>query len=119
MHDLRAIVRERARDDRQRHLERSRQRLLASFEKRCRTLMIGALSRSEASFGALWGHGKPKASLTEAELRWRALWESFRSELLDFGNGQIRQGRASALDYEVDFRPTLTVLPVLEEGNHG
>ncbi len=82
-------------NSRQLELLRSRQRFVASMEKRLNTTMVGALARFEAFFGRLWGHGGD-GTLTAEQRHWLAVWKECRAEVLNNGNGQIRAVRVEA-----------------------
>jgi hypothetical protein len=72
-------------------------KLLDEVEKRFQTLMIGAISRVEKSFGYLWNHGnKPESETQEA---FKQKWDNLRTELLNHGNNQIRLAINTIEDY--------------------
>ena len=94
--------------------DESRLRLRRALERKLSTSFVGAISRFEEHFGALWGHGKPEGSLTENERRWRELWSRCRTEVLDNGNAQARAALAELSRYAVEwegYRLDLTVAP--------
>lgn len=72
-------------------------KLLDDVEKRFQTLMIGAISRVEKSFGYLWNHGSDPTNETQASFRQK--WDNLRTELLNHGNNQIRLAINSIEDY--------------------
>lgn len=84
--------------------------IIENMEKRFQTLMIGAISRFENSFGYLWNHGdEPK---TDNQYLFRDKWENLRQDLLNHGNFQIRQAvkdlekhfHASKYKYQYNFK---------------
>lgn len=54
------------------------------INKRCQTIMIGALARFEEHFSYLWTKETPNAKYFED------LWQQARQDILDYGNNQIR-----------------------------
>jgi hypothetical protein len=63
--------------------------IIKEMEKRLRTVMIGAISRMETSFGYLWNHGDDPQ--TENQELFADKWEDLRLAILDHGNYQIRE----------------------------
>ena len=59
--------------------------------KRFQTTMIGALYAFEETFGHLWGLEKYEDELTEAEYKFRLMWENTRNTVLNNGNNQLRK----------------------------
>jgi hypothetical protein len=60
-------------------------KLIKNIEKKCTTIMIGALARFEEKFGHLWEEeGDPKADAMHE------LWQETRHNVLNFGNHNIR-----------------------------
>lgn len=72
-------------------------KLLDEVEKRFQTLMIGAISRVEKSFGYLWNHGADPTN--DTQVAFREKWENLRTELLNHGNNQIRLAINAIEDY--------------------
>lgn len=68
----------------------SRRHIIEQLEKRFKTVMIGALARFENEFGYLWNNNDEPSSGQEAYFRDK--WEDLRSDLLDHGNDQMRNG---------------------------
>lgn len=62
--------------------------IIKNMETRMRTIMIGALSRMENSFGYLWNHGDDPETTNQKQFADK--WENLRLELLNHGNNQIR-----------------------------
>lgn len=62
--------------------------IIKHIETRMRTIMIGALSRMENSFGYLWNHGDDPQTTNQKQFADK--WENLRLELLNHGNNQIR-----------------------------
>lgn len=54
------------------------------FEKRMRTIMIGALARFEENFDHLWNENNKDTQY------FLDLWQKARQDILDYGNNQIR-----------------------------
>lgn len=75
--------------------------LLDMLETRFKTVMIGALSRFENSFGYLWKHGDDPQ--TQNEKLFADKWDELRIDLLNHGNNQIRLALADTVDF---FRKT-------------
>lgn len=60
-------------------------KLIKNIEKKCTTIMIGALARFEDNFGYLWEEeGDAESDLNHNK------WQNVRSNILNFGNHQIR-----------------------------
>jgi hypothetical protein len=68
----------------------NRRQIVEQMEKRFKTIMIGALARFENEFGYLWNGDEDPSNGQEAYFRDK--WEDLRSDLLDHGNAQIRNG---------------------------
>ena len=68
----------------------SRRQMIEQMEKRFKTTMIGALARFENEFGYLWNGDQEPSDGQEAYFRDK--WEDLRSDLLDHGNDQMRNG---------------------------
>lgn len=62
--------------------------IIEDIESRMKTLMIGFIDRFEQSFGYLWSHGKGVQN--ESEKAFRDKWTELRTDLLNYGNHQIR-----------------------------
>lgn len=80
---------------------RSAGRLGDNIKTKLNTAFIGAISRFEAHFGYLWGHGKKEHECTPSELEFRRLWESCRTEVLTNGNNQIRALKSEIGQYDI------------------
>lgn len=65
-------------------------KLSEDIEKHVRTTFIGAIAAFERKLGFLWGIDKPFDQKTENEKKWFDVWNAVRSEILDFGNHQMR-----------------------------
>lgn len=96
----------------------SKKRLQRILERKLKTSFIGALSKFEAVFGRLWGHGKDRADLTESEIRFRSLWELARTEVLNNGNNQIRAVQQELDLYTINFDGYQAIL-IPAEGEPG
>lgn len=79
----------------------SRHRLQRIIETKINTTMIGSLSAMEERFGVLWGQGKPIEELSQDELKWLAIKEDLRTEILNNGNNQKRAAIAEISQYDV------------------
>src|SRR4051812_9859758 len=100
-----------------RYKEASKQRLLRTIEKKCKTLMIGALAQFEQIFGRdLWGYGKDDSDKTQEELIAYELWQKCRTNILNNGNNQIRAIDNEVQNYEVKWLRYQLNLPVKKQG---
>jgi hypothetical protein len=95
---------EAARDAARQYAEDSRARLARNIETKIRTTMIGALSAVEQRLGHLWGLGKPREHLTEAERRMEAVKQDLRTDILNLGNNQLRAAMSEIGQYDVAWR---------------
>jgi hypothetical protein len=68
-----------------------RQNNVEPCEKRCKTIMIGALSEFEKNFGSLWGHDLDRRDKTREQKEWEEVWLEARERILDLGNSQIKK----------------------------
>lgn len=75
----------------------SRRQIIEQIETRFRTIMIGALARFEKEFGGLWNNNHDPSN--DQELYFRDKWEDLRSDILDHGNNQMRQGLEELTEY--------------------
>lgn len=62
--------------------------IIDDVDSRMKTLMIGFIDRFEQSFGYLWAHGKQPN--TDQQKLFKDKWSSLRTDLLNYGNHQIR-----------------------------
>lgn len=69
-------------------MNKHQDKIIKDTETRMRTIMIGALSRIEDTFGYLWNHGDEPE--TANQKLFSDKWENLRLELLNHGNNQIR-----------------------------
>lgn len=60
-------------------------KLIKNIEKKCTTIMIGAIAKFEQSFGHLWDKEDDKGNY------YHDLWQKTRHDILNFGNHQIRE----------------------------
>jgi hypothetical protein len=86
---LKAIRNKIRKENEQKYLENSKERLGKIITTKIRTSFIGALSQFEENFGFLWGHGNNEV-LTEEEAIMQEVWERTRTAVLNNGNNQIR-----------------------------
>lgn len=93
--------------------EQSRRRLQKIVETKLRTSFIGAIAEVEESIGRqLWGHGLPEDECSAEQLRWRAVWEATRKEILNNGNNQLRAANNELTQYDVKWNRCSVTLPV-------
>lgn len=71
--------------------------LLDMLETRFKTIMIGAISRFENSFGYLWAHDREPE--TKNEQYFADKWEALRMDLLNHGNNQIRLAISDTVNF--------------------
>jgi hypothetical protein len=101
---LRRITQQREADRQEaakRYAQQSRERLRKNMETKIRTTMIGSLALVEQKFSSLWGQGKPRNQLTDAELAWETIKDELRTEILNNGNNQLRAAIAEINQYDV------------------
>ena len=88
--------------------ERSKERLREIVKSKCETILIGALSSFETSFGELWAHGSKNK--TEVQKQFLRIWRECRKDILDKGNGKIRDLEKELEEYSISWvRKTYTV----------
>jgi hypothetical protein len=92
--------------------EVSKERVRREIKKSIETTMIGALSSAEKFFGFLWGYESDESRLTEEQLEYKQLYESFRSEVLDKGNVQIRSLPNILDTYEIQKKTYTFKMPI-------
>jgi hypothetical protein len=96
--------------------EQCKERFKKIVGKKFETVTVYPLSQFETIFGHLWGHGKPKESLTDEENVMRAKWEQCRTNILNVGNQQRRNFEAELSMYDVLWNRYQTVFyPVRNE----
>tara|TARA_E500000331_G_C16799083_1_gene515766 strand:- start:34 stop:402 length:369 start_codon:yes stop_codon:yes gene_type:complete len=86
----------------------SKDRLAKLLKKKVQTTMIGALSSIEEHFGFLW-----EDCTTEDQKKFKELYNSIRSEILDKGNHQARNIDAELAQYEVEWLKYNYKIPVI------
>lgn len=69
-------------------MNKYQEKIIKDIETRMRTIMIGAISRMEETFGYLWNHGDDPE--TTNQKLFLDKWEDLRLQLLNHGNHQIR-----------------------------
>lgn len=94
--------------------EQSKTNLEKSTVKKMQTIMIGALACMEQNLGFLWGHNEDRVS-TKEELELKDLFNKIRNEILDKGNGQIRNFKQELELYKVEQKTNMIQLPVLPQ----
>jgi hypothetical protein len=65
-------------------MNQKQNQLIKDIEKKCTTIMIGALVRFEETFGNLWEKEDERGDY------YHDLWQKTRHEILNFGNHQTR-----------------------------
>lgn len=90
----------------------SKERIQQEIKKSINTTMIGALASAEKFFGFLWGYETDEAALTNEQKEFLSLYESFRSEVLDKGNIQIRNLPNTLEPYEIQKKTYTYRLPM-------
>jgi hypothetical protein len=66
-------------------MNHTQNKLIKSIEKKCTTIMIGALARFEDKFAELWDQeGNPESD------KLHDTWQETRHSILNFGNHHIR-----------------------------
>jgi transcription termination factor Rho len=90
----------------------AKEALEKSVVKKMQTVMIGALASVEQQLGFLWGHNENR-HMTDEELELKSLFDKIRSEILDKGNGQIRNFKQELEGYKVEPIKVTVQLPVI------
>lgn len=85
----------------QKYSESSKKQLLKILETKLRTSFIAPLGYFEEHFGFMWGRGKKESELTEDELRYKVIWNSIRTNILNNGNNQIRAVHNELMQYTI------------------
>lgn len=67
-----------------------KEKLKELIQSYIKTVMIGELSKFEAFFGNLWGHGLMEEDCTEKQKDCYEIWQQCRHEILNFGNKNVR-----------------------------
>lgn len=96
---------------------RSQERLTKIAISKIRTTMIGALDSIEKRLGYLWGHDALSQTPDQQELKEE--YEALRSEILDKGNGQIRNMQTELSEYEVEWKRYHVDIPIERNGVNG
>lgn len=73
-----------------RYNQSSKERLYKIIATKMRTTFIGSLAKMEEEFGHLWGHGLKESELNENQKKWRSVYNSLRTRILNLGNDQLR-----------------------------
>ena len=94
----------------QKYKAESKSRLKNNIEKKIRTAMIGSLSTFEEKLGFLWGEDSPFDEEERAEIE--RLYKEARSEILDKGNGQIRNVSAELSEYDINWNRHQVEIPL-------
>ncbi len=92
--------------------EESRKRLMKIIQTKLRTAFICPLSKFEQYFGELIGYKKSDNELSLTELKLRKLFESFRNDVLNNGNNQIRALEKELTEYTIKWNRHFVSLPV-------
>lgn len=102
-------------EKRKNYLNDSNKRLLKIISTKLRTAFIGSLSAFEESFGNLWGHSLQESEMTENQKKWKKLWESTRTMVLNNGNHQIRSIENELGQYDISWNRHNTILKPKED----
>lgn len=95
---------ERSGQDKELQKQKLRNKLRNLIAKKMQTMMIGCLAELEKVFGESWGHGLLDSELDDEQLDMRAVWRICRSNILDFGNSQIRAIESELDNYNIEFK---------------
>lgn len=98
------FVRERGNWDKDSQKQKLRNKLRVFIAKKMQTMMIGCLAELEKVFGESWGHGLLDSELDDEQLDMRAVWRICRSNILDFGNSQIRAIESELDNYNIELK---------------
>lgn len=79
--------------------------------KKMQTIMIGALASVEQNFGFLWGYNENR-ELTPEEEELKDIFNKVRSEILDKGNGQVRNFKTELGLYKIELAKKTIQLPI-------
>lgn len=96
------------------HERNSKTRLQRILATKMRTAFIGALSAVEQSFGELWGHNGSTEKRDANREKWKEIWETCRSTILNNGNAQLRAVESELAQYSVSWNRCQKTLPVEE-----
>jgi len=89
----------------------SKERLKKIARKKIQTTMIGALDTIEKHLGFLWGPDEDGELSNEAR-QLKEIYNRVRQEILDRGNGQIRNLDTELEQYDVEWLRFNLTLPV-------
>jgi hypothetical protein len=96
----------------------SRNRLEEILSTHIKTVMIGALSDFEKTFGELWGHGLSEDKLNENEIHVRELWNEVRTSILDRGNNKIKHMRSELSRHDIKWNRYITKFKVGDQDEY-
>lgn len=74
-------------------MNQKQNKLIKDMEKKCTTIMIGAIARFEEVFGYLWDDDNEQAD------KYYDMWQQTRHDILNFGNHHIRDATESLYKY--------------------
>lgn len=77
-------------------MNQKQNKLIKDVEKKCTTIMIGAIARFEKIFDHLWENEDDKGNY------YHDLWQKARHDILNFGNHQTRETMESLYKYFID-----------------
>jgi len=89
----------------------ARELLEKDIEKKFKTVMIGAIASIENNLGFLFGHNENR-ELTPEEEELKEIFVKIRSEILDKGNGQIRNVKTALDLYKIELAKKTIQLPI-------
>ena len=90
----------------------SKERLQKIINKKIQTTMIGALDTIEKSLGFLWAPDDD-GQMSEDAKYFKGLYDTVRQEILDRGNGQIRNVDAELEQYDIEWLRYQLTLPII------
>ena len=113
--DMYDYNKQREEDNFKKYEDDSKGRLKKIITTKLRTSFIGALSSFEETFGKIWGYGLNERDMTKEQLKWRELWESCRTSVLNNGNHQIRACENEFQQYVVSWNRHQNILKQKED----
>lgn len=89
----------------------SKDRLQKIINKKIQTTMIGALDTVEKNLGFLWAPNDGKMS--DDAKYFKKIYEEIRQEILDRGNGQMRNVDTELKQYDIEWLRYQLTLPII------
>ncbi len=109
--DLRNMVQNKLNKSEEKRADVARELLDKEMEKKFKTVMIGAISSIENNLGFLFGYNENR-ELTPEEEELKEIFVKIRSEILDRGNGQIRNMKTILDLYKIELAKKTIQLPI-------